>query len=120
PRHEPAAAPVETGAPDASDRVSMMLGIFRRALTARQRWIYLAKNRSSLHSDEAARSSPSGAPDALEALMGELGDGPVHADLGWSGIAETLGINEKTAKREYLKSLHTILKECAGAVFGGD
>lgn len=106
------AEPVD--APDPSDRVQLMLDIFESKLTQRQRWIYLAKNRGSLTADDAGPA----ADDAnwLAMLLGEEA-GP-GADLGWAEIANRLAINEKTAKREYLRSLHVMLKESAEAVFG--
>lgn len=111
---EQAATLAAPEAPDPSDRVALMLDIFDRKLSARQRWIYLAKNRSSLFEDSGASQ---GVDDDLLALL--LGDRlPPHADLGWAEIARRLDMNEKTAKREYLRSLHVLLKESSQAVFG--
>ena len=44
---------------------------------------------------------------------------PDH-DLGWAEVSEHLGINEKTAKREYLRSLHVLLEQSCHAVFNGE
>ena len=101
-------------ASDPSDRVALMLDIFDKKLTSRQRWIYLAKNRSSLFE---GRDSGEGIDGDLLALL--LGDaGPPGADRGWAESARRLDVNEKTAKREYLRSLHVLLKESSEAVFG--
>lgn len=115
---EPAAPPAEAES-EGPDRVALMLGIFQRELTARQRWIYLAKNRSSLAAGAVHGPALAGG-EPLAALFAELGDPSPGADFGWTEIALALGINEKTAKREYLKALHVLLKESAEAVFGMD
>ena len=113
---EPAAA-VEVSSPRrrASDRVALLLEIFRDGLSDRQRWIYLAKNRATLYREQSWGSAES----ALQSLLDQLAEPAPEADLGWSEIAQALGINEKTAKREYLRSLHVLLHESAAAVFGG-
>jgi hypothetical protein len=38
--------------------------------------------------------------------------------MNWGEIATQVGINEKTAKREYLRSLDILLRSCAAQVFG--
>lgn len=123
-RHEPAAPAIdaieaiEDPREAGKDRVALMLKIFQDGLSARQRWIYLAKNRSLLASGGTAGDAEAGAADPLARLLADLGAQGCESDLGWSEIAERLGINEKTAKREYLKSLHTLLRSSAEAVFG--
>lgn len=103
--------PMEDAAADSAfERTDFLLRLFRNELTPVQRWIYLAKNRSAL---EAA-----GEPDALSRLLAEAGEAPPDADLGWVEIAARLGINEKTAKREYLSALHSILRASAQRVYG--
>lgn len=106
--------------PESTDRVAMVLGVFQNALSARQRWIYLAKNRSLAIGDVGASSNNQGALDPLSAWRAELESTLGDSDLGWTEIATKLGINEKTAKREYLKSLHVLLSECSTAVFGAE
>jgi hypothetical protein len=93
------------------DRVGLMMSIFAKKLTATQQLVYLAKNRAGgaatpLLADDALRGHP------LVALLAEL-DGELdgHGNLGWSEIAAKLNVNEKTAKREYLKALHILLSE---------
>ncbi|HYC76961.1 MAG TPA: hypothetical protein VEI02_04960 [Planctomycetota bacterium] len=105
---------------DATDRVGLMMEIFRRKLSATQQLVYLAKNRSG-ESACAAAEAAAGGDDALVKLLREL-DAELegHGNLGWSEIAARLSINEKTAKREYLRALHTLLQESARAVFGMD
>jgi hypothetical protein len=104
------------GAVEPSDRVGLMLEIFATRLTATQQKVYLAKNRSS--QDAAGfRDVPAFEPfrQLFEGLNDEL-DG--HGNLGWSEIAARLSVNEKTAKREYVRALHILLRETAHAVFG--
>lgn len=99
------------------DRVGLMLDIFDRCLTPDQQWIYLAKNRSHLQevpSEEAATSRA----QKLELLLRSLEDKDETSDLCWPEIAGRLGINEKTAKREYLKALHTLLVRSSEYMFG--
>lgn len=103
----------EASAP--SDRVALMLEIFDKKLTSRQRWIYLAKNRSTLFEERGPTQGIDG--DLLALLLGE--GGSPGADLGWAEIARRLRVNEKTAKREYLRALHVLLKESSEAIFGG-
>jgi hypothetical protein len=105
---------------DPTDRVGLMMEIFRRKLTATQQVVYLAKNRNG--ESAAAMAAYSGTVDdefvrLLRGLDAELAG---HGNLGWSEIAERLDINEKSAKREYLRALHTLLHESARAVFGLD
>lgn len=99
---------------DPSDRVALMLDIFGRSLTDRQRWIYLAKNRSAVSKGEMSLADVG--EHLLALVLGEAA--PPGVDLGWSEIASRLEINEKTAKREYLRTLHTLLKESSERVFG--
>ena len=96
-----------------SDRVRLMLDIFAGALTRRQQWIYLAKNRVSL--DDAGTAIEAVPADLLVAAGESFA---ADGGLGWTAIAARLGINEKTAKREYLRSLHILLRQSAQAVFG--
>jgi hypothetical protein len=101
---------------DAADRVGLMLDIFANKLTATQQLVYLAKNRSS-HTTAGLSHVPAFEPfkNLFEGLNEEL-DG--HGNLGWSEIAARLSVNEKTAKREYIRALHVLLRETAHAVFG--
>lgn len=103
-----------------TDRVGLMMSIFAKKLSAMQQLVYLAKNRAGgaaapLLADETLGRHP------LVALLAEL-DGELdgHGNLGWSEIAERLHVNEKTAKREYLKALHVLLSESARSVFGAE
>jgi hypothetical protein len=100
---------------DPADRVGLMLEIFATKLTATQQMVYLAKNRS--HPAAPLEHVPAFEPfrNLFEGLNAEL-EG--HGNLGWSQIAAKLLVNEKTAKREYLRALHTLLRECSQAVFG--
>ena len=72
-----------------------------------------ASRRRPRDSRTCQRSSRSAA--CFEGLNDEL-DG--HGNLGWSEIAARLSVNEKTAKREYLRALHILLRETAQAIFG--
>jgi len=105
------ATSIGTDAP--ADRVGLMLDIFKRALTSRQQWIYLAKNRAALANPEATNVFD----DLVRGVSSDFG-GLADGDLGWTEISERLGINEKTAKREYLKGLHALLQQSAEAIFG--
>ena len=101
---------------DPGDRVGLMLEIFATKLDATQQRVYLAKNR--LAQETASLSHiPAFQPfrSLFEGLNDEL-DG--HGNLGWSEIAARLSVNEKTAKREYLRALHILLRETAQAIFG--
>jgi hypothetical protein len=119
---DPAAAgDVVRGKPDApasdpSDRVGLMLEIFATKLTATQQLVYLAKNRLA-ETTGGFSHVPAFQPfrNLFEGLNAEL-DG--HGNLGWSEIAARLLVNEKTAKREYIRALHTLLRETSQAVFG--
>jgi hypothetical protein len=102
---------------DSADRVALMLRIFDQSLTEDQRWIYLAKNRSTPFGDHQEEGPPAGLDlAALEGMLG--GRPPPHADLGWTEIAQHLEMNEKTVKREYLRALHSLLKESSETIFG--
>ncbi len=100
---------------DSEDRIGLMLGIFSDTLTKQQQWIYLAKNRSAWRGTEGQK------PDAaVDRLIATLDCRPPDGDLNWTEIAERLGINEKTAKREYLRALDTLLRSSAEWVFGSE
>lgn len=99
---------------DPEDRVGIMLEVFSRSLTPRQQWIYMAKNRSIL---EEAGAEEGGTPD-IDRLLRRLGEDPPEGNLGWGEIARRKGINEKTAKREYLRALDILLRRSGEAVFG--
>jgi hypothetical protein len=103
---------------DASDRVGLMMEIFRRKLTGVQQLVYLAKNRSGDSATELVAAAGFGDDEFLRLLKGLDAELEGHGNLGWSDIAARLEINEKTAKREYLRALHTLLHESARAVFG--
>lgn len=92
-----------------SERVQLLLRLFRSELSDTQRWIYLAKSHAG--SDQLGRAWSS---EGFSTDFGTVGGG----DLNWTEIASRLGINEKTAKREYLKSLYVLLKGTAEAVLG--
>lgn len=102
------------------DRMALMMHIFSRSLSPRQRWIYLAKNRASLLRDAESQNEEALDPteDLGELLARSLGEGRPDDDLGWTEIAKHLDINEKTAKREYLRALETLLRETASDVMG--
>lgn len=106
----------DSAAADPADRVGLMLEIFANKLTATQQLVYLAKNRLSTPASGFAHV-PAFEPfrNLFEGLNEEL-DG--HGNLGWSEIAARLSVNEKTAKREYIRALHVLLRETAHAVFG--
>lgn len=106
-----APASLEDETETVGDRVHMMLSIFRDALTTQQQWIYLAKNRTALQKSE----NP---PETLEEWLVAMRDGLTGSGMNWSDIAGRLGINEKTAKREYLRSLDILLRSSGEAVFG--
>jgi len=97
----------------AGDRLRIMFAIFREALSSEQQWIYLAKNRHLM----AQRSTAGKDLDAW--IAGGSGALP-ESELNWKEIACRLGINEKTAKREYLRALDIILRSSAQVVFGDD
>jgi hypothetical protein len=92
--------------------VQLLLHLFRNELSDQQRWIYLAKSRAA-HGD----LSDSKVPNTIEELLSAIHRGG-DSDMNWARIAARLGINEKTAKREYLKSLYALLKGTADAVLG--
>jgi hypothetical protein len=101
---------------DSADRVGLMLEIFATKLDATQQRVYLAKNRLA-ESSSGFSHVPAFQPfrNLFQGLNDEL-DG--HGNLGWSEIAARLSVNEKTAKREYIRALHILLRETAQAVFG--
>jgi hypothetical protein len=103
---------------DASDRVELMMEIFRRKLTATQQMAYLAKNRKGESAAALAEAAGRVEPEFLRLLQGLDAELDGHGNLGWTEIAERLEINEKSAKREYLRALHTLLHESSRAVFG--
>ncbi len=105
---------------DPSDRVGLMMSIFAHKLSATQQLVYLAKNRAG-EATASLLTASRGSEDSLVHMLAELNrelDG--HGNLGWSEIAERLHLNEKTAKREYLKALHTLLSESARVMLGPD
>jgi hypothetical protein len=101
---------------DPADRVGLMLEIFSTKLNATQQRVYLAKNRLA-QATHGFSHVPAFQPfrNLFQGLNDEL-DG--HGNLGWSEIAAKLAVNEKTAKREYIRALHILLRETAQAVFG--
>ncbi len=107
----------QSEAPESEDRVQLMLHILDTKLSPRQKWIYLAKNRAGLLAGDGPTRGSS-AQELLASMFAEAGlEG---GNLTWSEIADRLDINEKSAKREYLRALHLLLKESADAVFGGE
>jgi hypothetical protein len=106
----------DSTAGEPSDRVGLMLEIFANKLTATQQLVYLAKNRLA-HETAGFAHVPAFQPfkHLFEGLNEELNG---HGNLGWSEIAARLSVNEKTAKREYIRALHVLLRETAHAVFG--
>lgn len=96
-----------------ASRLDVMMSVFERELSSQQQWIYLAKNRGALDPEDGAA-----APMTLEQFLARMTE-PVPEDrLGWSEIALRLGLNEKTVKREYLRSLHALLRQTGEAIFG--
>lgn len=113
-----AGARAQAPSTDPADRIGLMLDIFANKLTATQQLVYLAKNRATGATSWFSRV-PAFQPfkHLFEDLNAEL-DG--HGNLGWSEIAARLSVNEKTAKREYIRALHVLLRETAHATFGLD
>lgn len=116
---EPSAPPTDAVS-DASDRVGLMMEVFRRKLTATQQLVYLAKNRSGESAAALAEAAGLADDGFLRLLQGLDAELEGHGNLGWTEIAARLEINEKSAKREYLRALHTLLYESSLAVFGLD
>ncbi len=114
------AAPADETVFDASDRVGLMMEVFRRKLTATQQLVYLAKNRSGESATALAQAVGLADDSFLKLLQGLDAELEGHGNLGWTEIAARLEINEKSAKREYLRALHTLLHESSQAVFGLD
>ena len=109
----PPSASAAEAAPAADARMAVVWRVFSEDLTARQQWIYLAKMRQGQEVPDAA-SSP------LEQILAHLASPLPDDALGWKEIAAKAGINEKSAKREYLRALHTLLHETGIALFGRD
>ncbi len=97
---------------DSEDRVALMIRIFGTRLTELQQRIYLHRHPVAVQalSDEAARLE-----DDLQSLVNEA-RGDEGARLTWMEISHRYGLAEKSAKREYLRSLLVLLGEASEAV----
>lgn len=85
----------------ASDRVQLILGVFRDHLTPLQQRVYAARHQVQ--------------DIDLEPELAKLFAAEEHR---WVDIAARHGSTEKTVKREYVRALHTLLKESSSLVFG--
>lgn len=99
----------------AQDRVILMLRLFAERLTPDQQKVYLM--RQKLPGIDSLRGSA--ANRKLGAFLEEFDNG---GDVGrtWSSISASLGMTEKSAKREYLRGLLILLRESSAVVLGGD
>lgn len=100
-------------------RLNVLSRVFSRELTARQQWIYLAKNRDLVADPpDVALGEGAAEPSEVERLLEALVQPDSGFSLGWSEMAERLGINEKSVKREYLKGLRAMLAGVAREIHG--
>ncbi|HGY92953.1 MAG TPA: hypothetical protein ENK43_17455 [Planctomycetes bacterium] len=97
---------------ESEDRVALMIRIFGTRLTELQQRIYLHRHPVAVQAlyDEEGRLE-----DELRSLVSEA-RGDEGARLTWMEISQRYGLAEKSAKREYLRSLVVLLGEAAEAV----
>ena len=84
-----------------TDRVQLILGVFRDHLTPLQQRVYAARHQVN--------------DIDLEPELAKLFAAEEHR---WVDIASRHGSTEKTVKREYVRALHTLLKVSCDLVFG--
>lgn len=94
-------------------RIAMMLRIFATELEERQQRIYLARH--PLTGRIPDQGSDPVIPDSLEALLSETRE---DGKATWQELAQRFSCTEKTVKREYLRSLTTLLRCASEEVFG--
>ncbi len=102
-----ASAPLADAAPH--ERIQLVLEVFQTELTPEQKQIYLAQHAAELQGD---------AQSPLAELFGMAGTSMDELHPGWAEIATRVGMSEKSAKREYLRALHTLLAGVARKTFG--
>lgn len=100
-------APLAEAAPH--ERMQVVLEVFQTELTPEQKQIYLAQHAAEIRGD---------GPSPLAELFGMAGASVDELHPGWSEIAARVGMSEKSAKREYLRALHTLLAGVARKTFG--
>ncbi len=109
-------SPVETSDHEhreVGDRLQLMLRLFAEELSDQQQMIYLARHR--IPALNSARLADTGERSEIERLVVELQGG--HAERPtWPELAQALGMSEKRVKREYLKALHLLLRECSDQI----
>jgi hypothetical protein len=99
-----------------AERVAILFEVFATRLSDRQRRIYLARHHVR---DDVIAAAAGAAPPSFEALLCmNPADGDAAGRETWSQIAERFEVTEKSAKREYLRSLLILLTETSSAVFG--
>lgn len=97
------------------DRVQIMLRVFAERLTEVQQRVYLMRHPISNASNRKAMMS---LDDQLAAFLAEL-DGDPKGVWGWKEIARRLEVSEKSAKKQYLRALHSLLSGACDEIFDG-
>lgn len=94
-------------------RLQLMLRLFSEELTEQQQMIYLARHR--VPALDCSRLSGAEERSEIEQLVLELQGG--HSERPtWPELAGVLEMSEKGVKREYLRALHLLLRECSDQI----
>jgi hypothetical protein len=101
---------------DVGDRLQLMLRLFADGLSEQQRMIYLARHK--VPALDCSRLSGAEERTEIEQLVLELQGGDAMRPT-WPELSAALGVSEKGAKREYLRSLHYLLLECSDRILDG-
>lgn len=111
---EPVVRDDNTPGVDVAARAALLLRVFATKLTDLQKKIYLARHNVS----ETFAAEGSDGFDIEKLLAAANADDAEVAGLTWAELGVRLGSTDKTVKREYLRSLVTLLSETSHLVFG--
>lgn len=100
--------------PDVAARAALLLRVFATKLTDLQKRIYLARHNVA----ESFAAEGADGFDIEKLLAAANTEDAEIAGLTWLELGNRLGSTEKTVKREYLRSLVTLLSETSHQVFG--
>ncbi len=97
------------------NRVSIMLRVFVENLTETQQRVYLLRHPFS---QAGARTALGGFDECLAQFLDDC-DSLDGKTASWGEIAATIGTSEKTAKKQYLRALYSLLSGACDEIFQG-
>lgn len=101
---------------DVADRLQLMLRLFAEGLSEQQQLIYLSRHR--VPALDRVRLTEAAERSEIEQLVMEI-QGGSDSRPTWPDLGKALGMSEKAVKREYLRALHLLLRECSDRLLEG-